>query len=244
MNITFWRDVGWLLRNELRRIGFGYLWSAVLMVYFSLFSGVALIGDIESSNVKDYMKNNGMLDFFFLVALSTMGFAFSRDYLQFWKNNGLSSKIKFYKSLPISTEVIVVCRQITFFIIAVFSGLIFFASLYFVSSYVREIFDLRDYIAFSASWFGYSTIVGSVYLYWELGYKEKTYFALCCLTIILFVSIPLLLLLLDAPMVLSSIRIVKETGFMLSAITLVIGAACHLVLRKLAVRQLDRRNLT
>lgn len=214
------------------------------MVYFTFFSGVALMGDIESSNVREYMKNNGMLDFFFLVALGTMGFAFTRDYLQYWKKNGLSGKIKFYKSLPISTEVIVVCRQLTFLVIALFNGLIFFASLYFVSSYVREVFDLRDYIAFSMTWFGYSMIVGSVYLYWELGYQEKTYFVLSCLTIIVFVSIPLLLLLIDAPMVLSSIRVVKETGFMLPTITLVIGAASHLVLKKLVVRKLDRRNLT
>ncbi|WP_409343213.1 hypothetical protein [Paenibacillus sp. MBLB4367] len=242
--MTFWRNVRWLLRGELRRIGFGFLWTMIMMVYFAFFGGTMLFRYIGSAEHKEYVFTNVMIDFIFLTSVGMMGFAFSKDYLKYWKNNRLSSKMKYYKSLPISSEEIVVCRQLTLFITTVFSGLVFFISLYLMTDYVRTAFEPLEYVAFALAWTGYSLILASFFLYVELGYKEKIYFIISCSSILLYMGVPVLLWLLDAHAVQSSIRVVKETGFVLPAITLLLGAASQLLLKKFAVTKLNRRNLT
>jgi hypothetical protein len=215
----------------------------LMMVYFTFFISM-MARDMSSTDHSDYVISNIMLDFMFMISIGMMGFTFSRDYLKYWKNNRLSSKLKFYKSLPISTGEIVVSRLLTLILTAIFSGIIYFASFYLISTEIRSALQGWEYIAFALAWTGYSFIVGSVFVYVELGFKEKTYFWLSCGSVLVFMAVPVILWLLDVHAVQSSIRIVKEYGVLLPAIALTVGAASLLIGKRIAVDKLNRRNMT
>jgi len=243
VTLTFWGNVRWLLRRELRRIGFGYLWQMLMMVYFTFFISM-MARDMSSTDHSDYVISNIMLDFMFMISIGMMGFAFSRDYMKYWKSNRLSSKMKFYKSLPISTEEIVVCRLLTLIITTIFSGIIFFASFYLFSTEIRTELQAWEYFAFAFAWIGYSFMVGSFFIYVELGFNEKTYFWISCGSIPVFMAVPVILWLLDVHAVQSSIRMVKEHGVLLPAVALTVGMASLLISKRIAVDKLNRRNMT
>ncbi|RAV10463.1 hypothetical protein [Paenibacillus contaminans] len=243
MTLTFWGNVRRLLREELRRIGFGYLWQIVMMVYFAFFISL-MARTMNSTEHSDYVLSNIMLDFMLMVSIGMMGFAFSRDYMKYWKNNRLSSKLKFYRSLPISTEEIVVSRLLTLIVTTIYSGIIYFASFYLISTEIRSAMQGWGYIGFALAWIGYSFTVGSFFIYVELGFKEKTYFWISCGAVPVFMAVPVILWLLDVHAVQSSIRIVKEYGVLLPAIALTVGVASLLIGKRIAVDKLNRRNMT
>lgn len=213
------------------------------MLYFAVFGGLSLTQDIEHSELQSFAAEHMILDFFFLAATGIAGFAMSRDYFSYWKDKGLSGKIAFYKSLPIQTNTIVVSRQLSFIIILLFNGVIFFTSLYFANSYLRTTLDYGEYVAFAMSWLGYSMLVGSIYLYWEVGHGEKKYLIFSCLVVVLYMCLPLIMQQFDAPLVLSSIQQVQSTGFMLPVITITLGVIALVAFGKLTMRQLNRRTL-
>jgi uncharacterized membrane protein len=113
-----------------------------------------------------------------------------------------------------------------------------------ISTEIRSALPAWEYIAFAFAWIGYSFMVGSFFIYMELGFKEKTYFWISFGSVPVFMAVPVILWLLDVHAVQNSIRIVKEYGVLLPAIALTVGAASLLIGKQITVNKLNRRNMT
>ncbi|WP_040952203.1 ABC-2 transporter permease [Gorillibacterium massiliense] len=114
-------------------------------------------------------------DVAYLAAAAVMGFAMSRDYLEYWKTRPFTRKLTVLCTLPIETKDLVAAKYLTTTRNLLINGLVFFGTQYLISEDIRKTLPGFHYVLFVIFWLGIFIAFTAFYLYLEMGCTEKKY---------------------------------------------------------------------
>ncbi len=181
MNI--WRGAWQLVRFELKTGWGGIIITGILFAYMAIM-GMAFMDDLFTGELS--RGASWAPDFIYLAVLPNMGFLMNRTVLHYWRDDPYSRKLAVWRALPIRVQHIVVGRLLLLALIALPVALLFFGLQYGLSGSVRDTLDPIAYANFSLFWVAYSFLVGTLYVYGELGFSGKNYFILCCASFLVY----------------------------------------------------------
>ena len=163
-----WQAARWLARNELKREFSAYIFAFVVTVLFGLF-----VATLYTDGV-----NYFSIDIFYLMLLPSMGVAQSSVYFSFGyrKSDPFTRKLFFYRSLPISTDTIVLSRFLLLALSHMIITPVFLLLPYIGSEAFRELLEPGQFLLFMCIWFGYSLFCSSLHHFLEWSTSGRVLF--------------------------------------------------------------------
>jgi hypothetical protein len=161
-----WRDGLWLAGQDARRAWPSFPATALTALIGGLYTGAFLLA-IEGEGVfYDFL-----LGFWFLMLVPVLGsnFLFNRDYYYNLREDNLSKRLAFLRSLPISAGAVVVGRAAIMLLTLACAAPAFFSSIYLSSPTLQARLGPAQYLAFSLGWLGYALFMGGFLLFVWLG---------------------------------------------------------------------------
>lgn len=239
---VMWERIWKVAKVEWNRTWWGLLASMLFVAYMALVSSLA---PSETDSDWEVKLLSFLQDVTALGAFSVMGFAISRDYLNFKRNRPFTKRLAVLSCLPIRSDEIVYARYMVAARNVAVSGTTFFTLQYWISDEeVRVQLPGFEFVQYALLLLGFVLFLTSAYLCLEMGQSEKRY-RLSCFVI----GIGMILLLgvfawlLDFSVVAGSKELVRDYGWAASALSMVLGITASAILARMTVRILDNRDL-
>lgn len=244
------KDAVWLAKQD-----YEHQWIAAILTFLVsiLFGGVVGLILAESGDfvlkVNDISGNRFLLDFIFIgLAPSFAALFMSKPYLSYRvaKHDPYGKRMAVLRSLPIPVSVLALSRTIlmlsTLFLMSLgFYGTM--ATVFFSLNGFLKVMTVGEFIIFILVWFGFMLALGGVNPYVEYGTNGRV------LHIFPFVFIFLLILIIAVfysyfkqGIVEASLDLVKNIGWPIAALSIVIGGICAYLWNKLLKNRLENRD--
>lgn len=229
-----WQAAQRLAQSELKRELPAYVFAVFATVLLGLFTSTFFLNDVI------YFS----LDIFFLYLTPTIGMAQSNAYFSFHyrKSDPFTRRLFFLRSLPISTDAIVLSRFQLLALSHICLLPIFFVLPYIVSETYRDLLQPGQLIMFMFLWFGYSLLISSMFHCFELSTSGKVLFWSGLGFGIVLLLVIVMLRSLNTSVVALAIRLAQEGPFypLLIFFTGIVGA---LLWKKATQKRIANRDL-
>ena len=183
------RDAWWLARKDFGNHWLSLIWNTL----FNLYMVWMLLLPMTYSQQQDDMQGaaliiNGVtMNFFVLAIIPMWGFPISKAFMNYKKTDLYTKKIAYLKTLPISNQVIIWSRFIQTAMLVMAMASVVFIPYFTILDYSGKLpLSFLECVAFTLVWAGFSLLIGSFYISWELGMPGKAYFIRCLLIMPLF----------------------------------------------------------
>ncbi|TXK76402.1 hypothetical protein [Paenibacillus sp. N3.4] len=177
-NKKLWQEAYWLAKVDLRNNKRALLANTLFNMYiaFTLYSMSTFLPSKEDSH-SVLIFTQIALNFFVMAIVPVWGFPISRALLKCKSNDVYTRKLAYLKTMPISDKVLIWSRFIQGTLMTCAMALLVF-TLYFTALAItgKLTLNLLECALFMLVWVGYSLIVSSLYVSWELTLKGKSYF--------------------------------------------------------------------
>ncbi|MFD2614908.1 hypothetical protein [Paenibacillus gansuensis] len=214
----------------------GWLTTFLMGAYFVLI----LAGILQDYQVRE-MKVMFPVDLLFCILASVLGFAFTRDYMLYLKEDTFTKKMALYRTLPLRTEEVVLGRILHILVYTLYNSVTIFTVLYFVSRGLNRQLTPLQYVAFVAALIGFSFVFSAFYIFTELGYSGRTYFWLNMIVVVLLIGGIFLLMMLKVSLTDELIVGIRQYGFLIPGMMLLIGIGSLSYAYQATVRHLSTR---
>lgn len=226
-----WSDVLWLARKEIRRTGWGYLYSAAYIAFFG-----ALIAPRGDDGAGTWVVD---VTFLFAVLIIAQPF-FAREYFS-WDNDRVAARLTFLRMLPIPLNVVVGSQMIRLVTAALFNAPAFFLPFYLLGEWDL---DPGEFIGLAFFWTGMGAIGAGYGLCMEVSTSIKRYsITNLVLVAVLMPILSYLGVAHDIWLLHWSIGIAEEHPLLLAVVGLVVGTVAYLAIGRLARVLLAQREL-
>jgi hypothetical protein len=242
----------WLAKNEMKRAWLSFVLTGVIVLFLGFFAAVSLSGGVSELEGL-VMQGRRMQDFYtaffadylFLLVCAVLGAnTISRYYTLDWRDT-FSSRLVFFRSLPISTGSLVGSRVISMFFALVLNALAFFVPAFFLSSLGEEL-GTETYLWFCGVWIGYSLLGSGLCLLLEFSASGKAYALISySFAVPLMVVVALLEWTADLGLVWRTAQLAQSSHGALPAVfSLLAGGVTFLLLSRITVHSLQKRDLS
>ncbi|MGZ7443330.1 hypothetical protein [Paenibacillus sp. TH7-28] len=165
-----WKDAWVIFKRDLRGDRLYLIMNVLFMLYMALMMSFMFEpGEREASLLKP------LADFMLLLLIPFTGFYFSRRSFNYLKEDSYTQMLRFYRTLPIPADAVMLGRIIQLVTAIFFNGVLYFPALYLLSATLRSELSLAGYIAFALTWCGYGLLLNGAYIYFEFLKKGSTY---------------------------------------------------------------------
>ncbi|MBD0379488.1 hypothetical protein [Paenibacillus sedimenti] len=128
------------------------------------------------------MINGVAMNFFVLAIVPIWGFPISKAFINYKKTDLYTKRIAYLKTMPIANQVIIWSRFIQTAMLVFAMALVVFIPYFTILDYLGKLpLSFLECVSFALVWVGFSLLVGSLYISWELGVPGKVYFVRCLL---------------------------------------------------------------
>ena len=245
-------DAFWLARKEMGRAWLSYVLTGLIVLFLGLCAAVSLSGGVSELEGL-VMRGRRMEEFYtaffadylFLLVCVVLGAdTISRYYTLNWRDI-FSSRLIFFRSLPISTWTLVGSRVISMLFALVLNALAFFLPVFFLSG-LGEGLGTETYLWFCGVWIGYGLLGSGLCLLLEFSVSGKVYALISYgFAIPLMVVVALLEWTVDLSLVGRMAQLAQSSYGALPAIfSILAGGATFLLLSRMTVRRLGKRDLS
>ncbi|GJM74508.1 hypothetical protein HMSSN036_67240 [Paenibacillus macerans] len=157
-----WKDAWVIFKRDLHGDRLYLIWNVLFMLYMALMMSFMFEpGEREASFLKP------LADFLMLLLIPFTGFYFSRRSFNYLKEDSYTQMLRFYRTLPIPADAVMLGRIIQLVTAIFFNGVLYFAALYLLSATLRSELSPAGYIAFALTWCGYGLLLNGAYIYFE-----------------------------------------------------------------------------
>jgi hypothetical protein len=181
-------------------------------------------------------------DWMMLCLATSLGFAFTKDYLDYFRTDAFSRRTAFYRKLPLTNREIVVARHVILLITVVPMSVCFHIPAYLIIR-LGSLATGIEYLGAAVSWLGISLLAGAGYIYLELGFSGRKYLVYTMLAL----GIALVLLtglgFMGIFLVGGSFQLVRNYHAWPPVLSVLAGAAGMWFVAKKTVRRLNVRDL-
>ncbi|MCM3701311.1 hypothetical protein [Paenibacillus macerans] len=165
-----WKDAWVIFKRDLCGDRLYLIWNVLFMLYMALMMSFMFEpGEREASFLKP------LADFMLLLLIPFTGFYFSRRSFNYLKEDSYTQMLRFYRTLPISADAVILGRIIQLVTATLFNGVLFYPGLYLLAASLRSELSSAGYIAFALTWCGYGLLLNGAYIYFEFLKKGSTY---------------------------------------------------------------------
>ncbi|XEC94098.1 hypothetical protein AB6A23_22605 [Paenibacillus tarimensis] len=236
--MTKWQGAWHIVKTEMRRERFGLLLSFLFITYLSFI----LLPLFNEALQGDYPKSSRwLLDFMYISLLPNFGYVMNRTMFKVWRDDPVSKRIAIWRTMPIKNAHIALSRLVGMHIVLVGGWLYFFAVHYVLA--FRYHMELGTFVGIAVFWLGYSAVMASSYIYWEMGYSGKTFTILCTCYFPIYGLVVYLIFTFDRSAVFGIMEAVKAGMWWVPALSL-LAAGCAAVISYTAIcKRLAMRNL-
>lgn len=150
--------------------------SHLLMLGFALYIGWlvgAILVDTLESDKREFVLNL-TIDWLYLMMFPLFGQCSSNSF-RIVREDTITKKLAFYRTLPIPLETIVRARLFRIILLIPLFGLLSLLTQYGIAASIRELVPFSQWIAFGLMWICYGLVVGAVLLWFELGTSGKRF---------------------------------------------------------------------
>ncbi len=197
-----WRIVG----REFKIDRYYVIASTLFIAYMAFFSGLMV------SMISEEPRFSLVADLLFWAVASMTGYYFSRRMMKYIAEDSYTQMLAYYRVLPISPKVIALARCQQLAVATAFNGILLFGLMYALNPGLRELLDLKGFIAFALLWTGFGLISNSAYIVLELSVRGKAYFWYSLVLLVILTVIVLSLHFSGVHIVENTVRISKEYG--------------------------------
>ncbi|ANE45542.1 hypothetical protein SY83_03585 [Paenibacillus swuensis] len=180
-------------------------------------------------------------DLLIVIFPSVLGISFTKDYLNYIKNDTFTKRMALYRTMPIRIEEVVLARFLNIIICTIYNTLTLFTVLYFLTERMNGALTLIPYIGFTITLVGYSMIMSACYVYYELGYSGKRYLMTNFVMTILLLIVVIVAGVLNWSITQHLIQGQVQYGPLLPAVSILIGCLTWYAGYHITIRHLYRR---
>lgn len=178
-----WKDAWVIFKRDLRGDRLYLIMNVLFMLYMALMMSFMFEpGEREASFLKP------LADFMLLLLIPFTGFYFSRRSFNYLKEDSYTQMLRFYRTLPIPADVVILGRIIQLVTAMLFNSVLFFPVLYLLAASLRSELSPAGYIAFALTWCGYGLLLNGAYIYFEL-LKKGTIYLWMSLAVMMLVAL-------------------------------------------------------
>ncbi|AJY75521.1 hypothetical protein VN24_14300 [Paenibacillus beijingensis] len=183
-------------------------------------------------------------DFSMLVVLPCLGFLMNRTTLRYLREDYVTRRIAYWRTLPITNRHIAAARLIMMMTVLVPLWLYFFTLEYIVAKGLRSMLTVPEFTGYALFWLGYAVIVSVTYAYWEVGYSGRTFFIICFVYVGLFVAVSCIVAMNGGSIIFAAAGQFRSGHWWLAGLSLAAGAAALALGSGMIRRRLETRSLT
>lgn len=241
------KDAWYLASHELKNKWLVHLGSILLYGYCGLALNT-MVGpltaalDSRAASVFLALASN----FFILTVVSSLGFSFTKEYMSYWKTDAFTKRLFFLKTMAVSNRVIIYSRFLQILIMVIVMSVAFYSCNYAILAiFGRTVPDLGDFVSLALTWMGYSIVMGSLCVYWELGVHGKAYLLRSLILLPVYAISAYLLWIAAAgrPIWIVTMEWVRHYGLLIPMISLLLAAAAVYVSGHMLAKRLNQRDL-
>ncbi|WP_438347799.1 hypothetical protein ACP8HI_19320 [Paenibacillus sp. FA6] len=214
--------------------------SLIFMGYIGIMISTLIAGQYEHQNELDPLA-----DMLLLTLIPMLGFYYSKKSFKYLTEDSYTQMLIYFRTLPISPQVIMCYRYIQMFIALTMNSVIVFSIIYGVNYQLRSEMSIGAYICFALTWIGYALVFTGIYIHLEFTSSGRKYFWLSMVIMGMTFIVGIIIWLLDGNLLLYTVRMSQEWGILSPIMwgALVVGVISLALLGKLTLRRLQHRDL-
>ncbi|WP_078554441.1 hypothetical protein [Bacillus alkalicellulosilyticus] len=238
----------WLAKKEFKSQSVSIISTVGATILIAIFTSILLEQSVS------YLFGGGqifdriaIMDIIFLVLTPSFGAIFmSRPYLSFQtiKDDPFSKRMALFRSLPIPVSVLSLSRMLLMFVILFIMSLAFYVTITVaLPSHFFEYMSMSEYLIFILFWFGYSLAIAGINPFIEFGTNGKVLHIVPWIFIFVFIVMFILTYnLLERGIVETVLILVKNHGWPLALVSIIVGLCATFIWNKLLTIRLQRRD--
>ncbi len=233
-----------LVKQETRKLLLPAFLTGILFAFLGAVTGIMYLGRNDPDLMEGAIRiiRDTAADLVTVSMTSTLGFAFTKEYLSHYWTDAFSRKLAFYRKLPVTDKEIVAARYLVFLITLLPMALCYFAALY-LPVRLEHLATGTEFVQAAVLWLGFSLAGGAGFMYMEMGMAGKIYMRLTLLVMAVLMLVIVLLNLGGIHLVGGSLTLVRSYGIWASLAGLAVGGAIAWGMALLMVRKLASRDL-
>ncbi|WP_223067079.1 hypothetical protein [Paenibacillus caui] len=237
-----WKDSMILMKKEWDTERFTLLWNFVFMIYTAGGISLLLFGS-RSDEAADILSP--AVDFMFLIFAPITGSYFSRRSFRYLKDDSYTQMLLYYRILPIPLQSIVFSRFLQAVAALIFNGLVYYATIYFLSGGLNDRIHGFDYAAFALTWTGYGLVTTGLYIYFEFLRSGRTYMWMSFAHMGIAVLAAIAIMMMKGSLLGYTLQVSRHFGLLSPLMwgSLVLGAISLALFYRVILRKLEVRDL-
>lgn len=186
--MSVWRGAWRLVCYEWNR-GWAGVLVTMLFATYMVFSTMPLFNYTEELGQGDRAVVFWAGDFSMLVVLPCLGFLMNRTTLRYLREDYVTRRIAYWRTLPITSRHIAAGRLMMMVTVLLPLWLYYFTLEYSVVEGLRSMMTIAEFAGYALFWLGYAIVVSVSYAYWEVGYSGRIFFIICFVYMAMFVAV-------------------------------------------------------
>jgi len=242
--MSLWNGAWYIAKRDLLKDKSVFLWGI-------LFIGAIILVTLDYWIVKPPEKDNMiylipiMQNTMIGLLFQTLGFGFERNYFSRYNKTDIFTKhYSFLSTLPITIKQLILARYIQHTITLVVMYAVIFSITGIWGNLIHSgTFTVVQFIEFMFMWVGYTSLFGSIYILFELGFHGKIYFRIS-LAISLGLIVGFIILSLNEISIWQvAIDLIVSYGYLATCASLLLGGLVTWLMIKLLARRMQTRDL-
>ncbi|TCZ77794.1 hypothetical protein E0485_09980 [Paenibacillus albiflavus] len=242
--MSLWNGAWYLAKRDLVKDKSVFLWGI-------LFSGVIILFTLDYLIVRSLEKDH-VINLFSIIQntiivllFQTLGFGYDRNYFtKYNQTDFFTRRYSYLSTMPISIKQLILARYIQHTITLVVMYAIIFGITGIWGNLIHPgTLTVVQFIEFMLMWVGYTSLFGSIYIFLELGFHGKIYYAISIVVSISMLVGCIVLGFLQVSVWQVAIDLIVSYGYLVTCASLLLAGVVTWLMIKLLARRMQTRDL-